>query len=87
MNTASIRRFVFNSGTFTTNLPWATFFDVQGLTTEHDADLIEARVVVDGSLPRTALSTVAGTGLIGTNTAFGVVRGTITLGRGRFEGQ
>ena len=79
----SIRRFTFNSNTFTDAPPTGTFFDVQGFATEQESDLVEHGLVVNGAVSTGMVSSVAGTGQVSGAAFFGVVRGTITLTNGK----
>lgn len=83
LTTTSIRRFTFNSNTFADAPPTGTCFDVQGLTTERDSDLVERGRITASSVARGAISSVAGTGQIGSTNAFSILRGTIILSNGR----
>jgi len=82
----SIRRFIFNSNTATNTPPTGAYFDVQGFTTELESSLIEKGQVIDVSVSRGAVSSVAGSGQFATN-SFSVLRGTIALSGGKHEVQ
>jgi hypothetical protein len=82
---SSIKGFTFNSNSATNFPPTGTYFDVQGFTTEQSSALIENGQLIDRSVSRSASSSVAGTGQLGTPANFMVLRGTISLGRGKHE--
>ena len=86
-STTSIREFVFNGNTFADSPPTGNYFDVQGFTTEQQHDLVENGVVVNGSVPRSAVSSVAGTGQIGGPGTFTILHGTISFSNGKRESQ
>jgi hypothetical protein len=83
--TSSIREYRFNENGLASFPPTNSYFEVQGITTEHRSALIENNVAIDEGASRSLSSTVAGTGQIHDPNGFAVIRGTISAGNGKHE--